>query len=458
MARRWPPSSSRESNANVGRTTIQTAEDVGAEDTGTPLPGLMVVPAHPLGADGALVPPRLVALARGEEVVLGRSDESNVVLDDERLSRRHFSARWVGGAMLLTDLDSKNGTFLDGARLHGATERERPRVARLGSHLVIFLEDMRPVAGAGIGSQGDIVVGPRFGEALKQVAALASGSNTLHIHGETGAGKEVLARAFHREAAGEKAPFVAVNCATVVAALAERLLFGARRGAYSGADSDADGYIHAANGGTLFLDEIAELELPLQAKLLRVLETQEVMRVGGVHGERVDLRVCSATHGDLRKEMADGRFRSDLFYRLARPSVTVPPLRERLEEIPYLVARALAGLSSEGRGVSAHASLVEACLLRPWPGNTRELLVEVRAAGQIAIGEQAELVRDKHLAEEAGRDAAAPASTPTTAWPADEVIEATLVAENNNVSRAARKLGLHRTQLRRWLARRAPTA
>jgi transcriptional regulator with GAF, ATPase, and Fis domain len=433
----------------VSRTTIQTADDVGQEDAGTPLPGLMAVPAHPFTASGSLVPPRLVALARGEEVVLGRSDESDVVLDDERLSRRHFAVRWAGTTTVVTDLDSKNGSFVDGVRLHASLEVERPRVARLGSHLVVFLDDIRPLAAAGIVARDDIIVGPRFGEALKQVAALASGSNTLHIHGETGSGKEVLARAFHREAAGERAPFVAVNCATVVAALAERLLFGARRGAYSGADQDADGYIHAASGGTLFLDEIAELELSLQAKLLRVLETQEVLRVGGVHPERVDLRVCSATHGDLRREMAEGRFRSDLFYRLARPSVTIPPLRQRLEEIPYLAARALSGL-----GVSAHASMVEACLLRDWPGNTRELIVEVRAAGQLAVAEGTDLVRDKHLAEEAGRDAGAVPTATKTAWPADDVIEATLAAENGNVSRAARKLGLHRTQLRRWLARR----
>src|SRR5262249_18710429 len=135
--------------------------------------------------------------------------------------------------------------------------------------------------------------------------------------------------------------FVPVNCASVPAALAERLLFGARKGAYSGADADSDGWLQAADGGTLFLDEIADLPADVQAKLLRVIETRQVAPLGSTQARAVKLRLCSAAATDLRGAVAAGQFRDDLYYRVARPSVTVPPLRARAEDVPWLIQSAL---------------------------------------------------------------------------------------------------------------------
>src|SRR5262249_25883004 len=160
---------------------------------------------------------------------------------------------------------------------------------------------------------------------------------------------------------------------TISETIAERLLFGAKRGAFSGADADADGYLQAADGGTLFLDEIAELGLAVQAKLLRVLENKEVLPVGATRARPIALRLCSATHKGLRAQVEAGRLREDLFFRIATPQVSVPPLRQRLEEIPWLLQVAA---QSVAPNLKLSASLVETCLLRSWPGNVRELLAE----------------------------------------------------------------------------------
>jgi transcriptional regulator with PAS, ATPase and Fis domain len=191
---------------------------------------------------------------------------------------------------------------------------------------------------------------------------------------------------------------VTVNCATIPKDLAERLLFGTVKGAYSGATSDAEGYLQAAHRGTLFLDEVAELEPGIQAKLLRVLETREVVPLGGTRPHPVDIGLCTATLRDLRDAVASGGFREDLYYRIGRPEVHLPPLRERPEEIPFLVEQA-----ARSSGSKAGAPLVEACLLRPWPGNIRELSTEVRAAAALAVAEGSDLVEPRHLAPQAGQ-------------------------------------------------------
>src|SRR5262249_47131898 len=189
-------------------------------------------------------------------------------------------------------------------------------------------------------------------------------------------------------------PLVAVNCATIPEALAERLLFGARKGAFSGADADSDGYIQEADGGTLFLDEVAELSLAVQAKLLRVLETREVLPLGASKPRKIELRFCSATHRDLRAHVAAGKLREDLYFRIATPRVTVPPLRERPEEIPWLLQ---AEVSRIAPSLALHVSVVETCLLRGWPGNVREILAEIRSAAQTALSAESQRLEARHL-------------------------------------------------------------
>jgi transcriptional regulator with PAS, ATPase and Fis domain len=248
---------------------------------------------------------------------------------------------------------------------------------------------------------------------------------------------------------------VALNCATVPKDLAERLLFGARRGAFSGA-TDAAGYVQAAHGGTLFLDEIAELPADVQSKLLRMLETREVLRLGATSPERVDVRICAATWRDLRQEVAAGRFREDLYFRIGQPEITLPPLRERNEELPWHIQQVL---TEAGAGqVSVAASFVEACAGRPWPGNVRELRAEVRRALAFVMDETPPWrLEADDLGERAGTPIAVsqghePAVTAPAAVPQDEIASA-LALERGNVARAARRLGIHRNRVRRWLER-----
>jgi DNA-binding NtrC family response regulator len=337
----------------------------------------------------------------------------------------------------------------------------------------VFLveEDVEPFR-AGIATVGGALLGPTLARVWDAIGRAARHGASLHITGESGTGKELAARAFHAVGPRCGGPFVAVNCAAIPEGVAERLLFGTRKGAFSGAAVDAEGYVQAAHGGVLFLDEVAELDLTVQAKLLRALEAKEVLPLGATRPVKVDFALASATHRDLRDQVAAGKLREDLFFRIARPEIRVPPLRMRPEEIPWLVAAALQGAEATDGAPEAHASLIEACLARAWPGNVREILAEIRAAGQQARSEGSRWVQAGHLSASAGRAfAAAPAPAAAPAQPAEaaaqppwvprrtsrpperEVIEEALRRAGGNITQAARALGVHRTQLRRWMAR-----
>jgi two-component system response regulator AtoC len=216
-------------------------------------------------------------------------------------------------------------------------------------------------------------------EAMKQVMTmvrkLADSSSPVLITGETGTGKELIARALHEEGARRKRPFFAVNCSAISAGLMESELFGHARGAFTGADREQQGLFGAAHGGVLFLDEIGELPLELQPKLLRVLQEGEVRRVGETRPRKIDVRVLTATARNLREEVAEGRFRDDLYYRLNVVEIQIPPLRERAEDIPLLAEHFLARFAAkEGRPVPRLAADAgEVLKSYRWPGNVREL-------------------------------------------------------------------------------------
>jgi transcriptional regulator with PAS, ATPase and Fis domain len=317
----------------------------------------------------------------------------------------------------------------------------------------------------GVRVEGGMVLGPSLQALLAEVKQASGFGNTLHITGESGTGKELVAQTFHKHGPRHEGAFIAVNCAAIPQGLAERLLFGARRGAYSGADANADGYIQAAAGGTLFLDEVGDLDLAVQAKLLRVLETRELFPVGAARPHTVDLQVCSATNKDLKQLAGLGRFREDLYYRIGRPMVAIAPLRKRPEEIPWLIEAAIKRVSTTA---TPYTSLIETCLLRPWPGNVRELLVEIRSAAQSAACQNSPRVESRHLPEGAGTamrstpepvsiEISEPTPSPTSPKSVDPAersrLEAALRLHHGNVSGAARALGLHRTQVRRLLER-----
>jgi DNA-binding NtrC family response regulator len=435
---------------------------------GAHVPGVIVV------FSGGAPQARAIPLALGS-LELGRGDASDGKLDDGRVSRQHARVALEDGRWIVTDLASQNGTFVDGQLTAAHTPTPAQRVIRVGDSLLVPCADVRPFEHTGVGVLDGFVRGPAMRALLEATARAAHDGTTLHIRGESGTGKEGIAQAFHRAGARGASPFVAVNCAAIPHAVAERLFFGAKRGAYSGADADAPGYVQEADGGTLFLDEVAELDLQVQAKLLRVLESHEVLPLGASKPRKVDFVFCSATNKDLRALVAAGLLREDLYFRIGRPAVTVPALRNRPEEIPALIAHQLAALSP---APAVHVSFVEQCLLRPWPGNVRELLTELRTAASAALIDGARL-KARHLPAAAGSvlgsavadPRAAPPSWPPPAphsSPAPDVprkrmsrddpawrprIEAALRANHGNVAAAARFLGLHRTQLRRLLER-----
>ena len=237
-------------------------------------------------------------------------------------------------------------------------------------------------------AHGDIVcASAAMQDVFKRVLQVAQVDSAILIRGQTGTGKEVVARAVHDHSRRKAGPFVAVNCGALPENLVESELFGYVRGAFSGADSDKPGRFESADGGTLFLDEVGELPLAAQVKLLRFLDSQTVERLGSLRGRQVDVRVVAATNRDLTRALEEGTFRRDLYYRLAVVEIALPPLAERVDDILPLAQHFLARLSGPGgaqRGISPQAG--ELLRSYPWPGNVRELRNAIEHAAVIAAG------------------------------------------------------------------------
>jgi transcriptional regulator with PAS, ATPase and Fis domain len=376
-------------------------------------------------------------------------------VDDDRMSKQHATVKFERGAWTITDRESRNGTFIDGERITGEVRAHGIVVVRCGHSVFLCVPDGRGYDGA-LEDTGDQVVGPELTRLYAQIKRHAQ-SPTLLVHGESGSGKELIARLYHAEGPRADGPFVAVNCAAIPEGVAERLLFGSRKGAFSGA-TDAVGYLQSAHGGTLFLDEIADLDPAVQAKLLRALETREVTPVGATTPIEVDVGVVAASHRELRSAVAAKSFREDLYYRLARAVVHLPPLRMRKLDIARLVVREIAAVD---RKLAAHARLIETCCVRPWPGNVRELRAAVHQAAMAAHDGGRDTVRPEDLPEGAGKPlpdvtATAKESPKAAAAAAPASIDkatvlAALEGAGGVVSAAARTLGLHRTQLYRLM-------
>ncbi len=282
---------------------------------------------------------------------------------------------------------------------------------------------------------------------LAQVAARSN--STILVLGESGSGKEVLARTIHEESPRSQGPFVAMSCAALTETLLESELFGHERGAFTGATGRRKGKFEAASGGTLFLDEIGDISPKLQLDLLRVLEERKVQRVGGNEPVDVDVRIVAATNKDLRKAVADGTFREDLYYRLNVIPVTLPPLRERKEDVPLLVEHFLDRLEAEmKKRVKVSPEAMSALLAHDWPGNVRELRNVLERGAVVAQGD---VMKPSDLGL-----APAPARAPGTNAPGEppslEEVEKRHVAEvlahtGGNVTQAARLLGIDRVTL-----------
>lgn len=409
-----------------------------SHDGAQPNPGLLVV----FSEGKPLYHP--VITKRDATLTLGREGIGGMPVTDGKVSTRHVEVSWRGHeGFTVRDLESRNGTFLDGARVKGAVTGSARGVLRLGQTLVLLVPDLSRFITGQVERVDGQVIGPTLRQALDRAAAAREEGGHLVLRGESGAGKELVAAAF--AAAGRTSgPLVTFNCAHLQPSLAEARLFGTVKGAFSEA-RDTTGLFLQANGGVLFLDEIAELDLQVQAKLLRAVEAGEVQRVGESTPRRVQVALVVASHQRLSDRVAAGLFRQDLLFRLSQFEVEVPALRDRLEEVPWLMALAL-----EGRDKALHGSVVEAALLRRWPGNVRELLSATVAAASLV--HPGGLLKETHLAAEAGLGPHVP-EAPTPKRRPSEIDKDTLVATlaqcEGNATLAATRLGLHRNQLTR---------
>jgi transcriptional regulator with PAS, ATPase and Fis domain len=326
-------------------------------------------------------------LCEGDALVIGRGEEADVVADDARVSRRHAELVLRGGRLSVKDLGSRNGT-----RVGGAVLRKDERALARGDEIVVGPIQVTVVAvplasAAAVETEIDVVaVEPRMRELFALADRLAAVPTPVLIRGETGSGKEIMAERLHLRGPRKSKALVRINCAAVPEALLESELFGHERGAFTGAADRKRGFLELAHEGTLFLDEVADLPLSMQAKLLRALETQRIQRVGGRDEVPVDVRFVCATHQDLDRMVSEGRFRSDLYYRIAGFVLEVPPLRERRDEILPLARRFASLFANKVAQPEPRFSpeVDEALVAYGWPGNIRELKHAVEHAVVLA--------------------------------------------------------------------------
>ncbi len=352
---------------------------------------------------------------------------------------------------------------VDQLRLLVRSALARPSVAGVPQQQVRAIDRLRGEA-------------PAMQQMRSMIERLAHSMAPVAIYGESGSGKELVARAIHDSSARRLLPFVAVNCGAIPETLMEAEFFGYKKGAFTGADRDRDGFFHAAAGGTLFLDEVAELPLPMQVKLLRAIQERRVRKVGSTAEEPVDVRLLSATHQDLAQLVAAGRFRHDLFYRLNVIELHVPSLRDRTADIPLLAEAILERLARGGERATLTAEALRELQDYPFPGNVRELENVLERGVALAAGRElaaadlmlpaAESALPTAEAIDAGLDEsvhaasseARPEALPVDGVPADlpayldsvetEALRAALRRTGGNRTAAAQLLGITFRQLR----------
>jgi len=398
-----------------------------------------------------------VRLGRGAQRMARRSRDGllDIALPDGWMSKEHAEIRRDKDGWTIRDLGSKNGTLVDGERIQTADLADQTLV-QLGRTFFTFRGRL-PVWGAANLEAEDLPRGPGglatlsfpFEEVLVRGRSVARSRVPILLRGESGSGKEVLARAIHTWS-GRTGDFVAVNGGAIPENLVESELFGHRKGAFSGAERDQPGLIRSSDGGTLFLDEIGDLPLTAQSTLLRTIQESEVLPVGGTRPERIDLRVVAATHRDVERMVADGTFRHDLLARLRGVVLELIPLRERPEDVALLIASALRKWAPERGDVKLSPEAARALLEYDWPLNVREL--EQALGGALALSGTGTLLLEHLPPALHKRPEAAPSLTDEQMRHRDELI-ALLREHQGNLSAVARAAGKGRTQVVRWVSR-----
>ncbi|WP_437539644.1 sigma 54-interacting transcriptional regulator [Sorangium sp. So ce726] len=395
-------------------------------------------------------------------IVVGRDPSCGVVVDDPEVSSTHCDLRAEGPGVLVRDLGSKNGTFVSTVRIREAILTAACAIQIGGSVLSFEPLDKERVDVGFDESFGPLIgASPRMRHLFRLLREVASTELSLLITGETGTGKELAAQAIHDVSSRRGGPFVVVDCASLPGALAESFLFGHERGAFPGANERRSGAFHEANGGTIFLDELGELPPDLQPKLLRVLTEQKVKRVGSRIYEPVDVRIIAATRRDLGRSMNTGRFRSDLFFRIAQMRIELPPLRERREDIPLLVERVCERLGCPERAVEMVNLITTTLGQHDFPGNVRELMNVTSVAASLPPGAEAIA---SILPLEGGGDVVVPTSAfgeakrSAVAAFEQRYFSELIRATGGNVSEMARRAGMERHHVRMFLRKHGLTA
>ncbi len=396
-------------------------------------------------------PERLRELTRGGALVIATSAGASVhaAVNAMRAGAADFVAKPIGAAALIDRVE---------AAIAGWQKRSAAPV-----QLSMTLE--MPADDAETSFQGFIGGSPQMLRVYEQIKRIAPSRAPVFITGESGTGKEVCARAIHALSGPDGRPFVAINCSAIPKDLIESEIFGHTRGAFTGAVENRPGAAELAHGGTLLLDEIGEMDLGLQSKLLRFIQTGMIRRVGGVEEKPVDVRFICATNRDPIIEVREGRFRQDLFYRLNVLPITLPALRERREDILPLAENILKGFSREEKRAFLGFDPAVAAMLRayPWPGNVRQLQNVIRRI--VVLYDEPEvtpaMLPPEICAEAAPEPAAASATGPLEPFWIQErnIIESALTAFGGNISRAAAALEISPSTIYRkrlaWAEKRA---
>jgi sigma-54 dependent transcriptional regulator, acetoin dehydrogenase operon transcriptional activator AcoR len=457
----WPPvSDDTITSVSLGRGPLDGEQ-------WTPVPQLIVA----LDCDRPLTEPSRHLLDELDEVRFGRGDRQicragrslSLHMPDPRMSSDHGRLVREGAGWVLDDPRSKNGCVVNGhlTRRRALADGD---LIELG-HTFCMFRVAEPATGAPDLTASELAApAPELatfaGElerAFARCARIAATEVPVLILGETGTGKEVVARALHA-LSGRSGPFIAVNCGALPETLLEAELFGARKGAYSGAVLDRPGLVRSADGGTLFLDEIAELRGPSQAAFLRVLQEREVVALGDTRPVSVDVRFCAATHQHLDDMMESGGFRRDLYARLYGYVVELPALRQRREDLGLLV-RALLQRTDGGERAKLTATSARMLFRHDWPNNVREL--EKALASAVALADGRSIVPDDLpepvRREPAPRAVGSAARLPSTPPLDDDALRTRLVSllesHEGNVAAVARAMGKERMQIHRWARR-----
>jgi DNA-binding NtrC family response regulator len=391
---------------------------------------------------------------QGEVCRIGTHSSNDLVVQDPAVSRFHCRLTRDGSAWRLQDSGSLNGTRLDGVKVRDAEIASEGTVSIGDTVLhVRAAEGTDEISLPDVQSFGSLIgASVAMRKLFAYLEKIAGSEINVLIEGESGTGKELVAAEIVMRGPRAERPFVIVDCGAISPNLVESELFGHVRGAFTSADRERTGAFEAAGGGTVFLDEIGELPLELQPKLLRAIEAREIRRLGETRTRKVDVRVLAATNRDLEREVNRGRFREDLYFRLAVMSVHVPPLREHIEDLPALIRGFLSALDLSHRVDLFPPHVLAELSTHDWPGNVRELRNYV---------ERAVVLSEPLLAVHRGSSPASAADAPRVPFKLakDSVIDAfertyltSLLEEaGGNVSKAARSAGMDRMYLHRLI-------